>query len=151
MHNAPAVRYPVVRSSRAAATMLIVWLAGACVCTVWGWQAVLSWRQALAAACLLLCAAACWRAWRALPEGSLRWDGQAWWWIASNGAETSTDVSLRLDLQQALLLALRDAAGTTRWGVLERAVSPRQWNDLRRAVCSPVDRTALPGPGSAPA
>ena len=111
-----------------------IWFAGFGACSAWAVQAPLSWRHGVAAGCLLLCAVACAMAWRGMAVGTLRWDGELWWWAEATGVERPVEVGLRLDVQDAMLFSLSAAPAATRWGVAERARLPARWSDLRRAV-----------------
>ncbi len=134
MHSAPAVSFPVGRSSmRALVYVLPVLLAGL-ACGGWAWQSASPAVIRIAVLCLygLLLLPAVRTALRP-PRGQLVWDGQSWRWDAAPGAQLG-GVHARLDGQAFLLLEFRPAQGRGIWLWLERGMAPLSWDDLRRAV-----------------
>ena len=149
MHNAPAVTYPVGRSSIQGALGLVLWLLGLAATTAWA----LTWPDArLVAAAAILCAAAAALAavaWWRTEAGDLQWDGDDWQLHLRGRADGGNPV-VALDLQGSLLLRWK-AAGSGGWLWLDRASAPARWDDLRRAVYSraivdapPSSRAATP-------
>ena len=155
MHSAPAVRYPVARSTRVGVVLLVAWgLAGA-MCLWWwlrggaaGWPLVATLLSLLFGAALALVQ------WRGMPAGSLRWDGQAWWWQAGDEDEVAVSITVHLDLQHGLLLHMAGPLSwRARWCYAERAQAPARWSDLRRALYAPpLPSSSAPtrGAGSRP-
>ncbi|WP_394789483.1 hypothetical protein [Rhodoferax sp.] len=138
MHNAPSVSYPVGRSRIQAGLQFALWLLGALAVTVWCLQVGhLGWRQMLAVLAVVVAGVAAWWGWRRMGVGSLRWDGQQWFWTES-GEPGPVRVSAHLDLQQHLLLCLHTEYGGRIWCWAERQSEPQRWSDLRRAVYSPA-------------
>ncbi len=136
MHNAPSVSYPVGRSRFAAWLAGFLWLAGLGVLVLWLLPpAAPGWRQALAAALVLLSGAVVVRGWFNMPQGELSWDGQYWAW-ASEGACRQGTVTVHLDMQHRLLLRFQGAGGAAQWLWPERKKQSARWDDLRRAVYS---------------
>jgi toxin CptA len=138
MHSAPAVHYPVAKSLRAGLALAACWCLAAATC-LWWWIAggASAVQAAWAVACLLLGAVVACRQWRDMPVGALRWDGQAWWW-QSHEDDMSVTVQVRWDLQHAALLYLKGMPLRRRWALVERRSQPSRWDDLRRALYSPV-------------
>jgi len=134
MHSAPAVRYLVVRSSRAGWVAAGIWGAGAALCVSWALQPdVDHWSAAVGLSCVLACALLAAMQWEALPQGELQWDGVQWWWRADHD-DRPVDVRLRLDLGAAMLLHLTTLPGRAPWCVVEQRTMPARWADMRRAI-----------------
>lgn len=152
MHSAPAVRYPVVRSSRVGASLLGVWAAAAAVCIWWWLQGgVSAWHLLVVLASLFIGGAVAFLQWHRSPVGDLRWDGQAWWWQFADEDEVSVNVQVRLDFQQGVLLEMTGWRRRAVWCCPERATLPARWADLRRALYSSAitvapDRGAISPP-----
>ncbi len=145
MHSAPAVSYPVGRSAFYACLLGLTSLAGVLAGLLWRHQTDPAvWRQWLFAATVFGTAVAAWRAWRHSPCGTLQWDGRGWSLMLA-GASRGAAVTVHLDLQWCLLLALRTDNGSRSWLWLERWRDVALWNALRRAVFS----TATSDPASA--
>ena len=135
MHNAPAVSYPVGRSSFALAAMTVAWLAGAAGIALWSLQSQVRSAAAIAAVGVLLAAGlVALRTWLRSPRGTLSWDGLGWTWTTTADAQAGQP-EVALDTQRVLLLRW-DGARRPEWLWLERAAQPARWNDLRRAVYS---------------
>lgn len=99
----------------------------------------------LLALCALLGSAA-WRWIRRLPgSGAIGWDGDVW--LGPDG-RSWREVRLRLDLQRAMFVELRDPADgappRNAWLWLESSSDPAFWSALRRAVYSRA--AAVPQP-----
>ncbi|MBX9960378.1 MAG: hypothetical protein K2Y15_09600 [Burkholderiaceae bacterium] len=144
MHSAPAVSYPVGRSSRRALIYLLPALLAATVCGAWAGQSASTDVVRIPVLLLagLVLALALWSALHP-PQGRLVWDGQSWRWETADGTRVGV-VRARLDGQQHLLLEFRPPRGRGIWLWLERGTAPLAWDDLRRAVYAvAADRTAL--------
>lgn len=95
------------------------------------------WAPVLGFALWLVAGALAWRSWRRWPEGTLEWDGSAWWLQGGQGARP---VPLRAapevcwDGQGFLLLRVALPGRQRRWLWLDQASAPALWGDLRRAV-----------------
>ncbi len=150
MHNAPAVTYPVGRSSIQGALGLVLWLLGLAAIIAWA----LTWPDArLVAAAASLCAAAAALAavaWWRTEAGDLQWDGDDWQLRLRGRADGGKPV-VALDLQVCLLLRWNGVDSAGGWLWLDRASAPARWDDLRRAVYSraivdapPSSRAATP-------
>ena len=145
-HAAPPVRYPVVRSRWLAAALAAYSLAGAVVLLAWALLGAGSHTGWIATSGLLwlLCSLLAAWFWRSAPCGTLVWSGTDW------TLESIQDLPLcapcprlhiHLDLQRRLWLRLQPESaqtGPALWLWLERSSQPCLWDDLRRAVYSPV-------------
>jgi toxin CptA len=136
MHNAPAVSYPVGRSSFAGRLMILAWSFAVAGLVAWQMQVQASpVALALAVAILIASGASALRSWLRSPEGTLAWDGLGWTWSIDSGAQAGTP-DVALDAQRVLLLRWLGGSGKPKWLWLERASRPARWDDLRRAVYS---------------
>lgn len=137
MHSAPAVSYPVGRSSRRTACLLLPWGLAGLACATWVLQSDrFSTAHGLA---LILWLSVAWLVHTELrrqPEGLLAWDGQSWHWRVQ-GVQCVGELHPRLDWQQGVLLEFRSLDGRGFWLWLERGMAPLMWDGLRRAVYAP--------------
>lgn len=134
MHDAPAVTYPVGRSSVQGLLVLLLWFAGVAATLAWA-MAAQDARPALWAvgACGLCGAAAGW-AWAHARPGELRWESGDW--QLSRGRRTQGgEAVVAMDLQASLLVRWHSSQGND-WLWLERRAAPQHWDGLRRAVYS---------------
>ncbi len=146
MHSAPAVSFPVGRSRFQGGLIGLLIACGVLTVTAWSLQAdALGWRHGLAASvCLATSVWAAWHGWHT-PKGSLAWDGAAWYW-AVDAQSSVVAPEVVIDLQQLVLLRLRDPAGAfVTWVWLDEALNPLRWVALRRALYT---RTRRPGDAS---
>jgi len=134
MHSAPAVSYPVGRSSFYAAFMLGLHGLSAGIWVAWGMvsDAFGLGHLAVLALWIISAAVAVW-AWLRSPTGSLIWDGQHWIW-ASGELSRTVALSVTLDLQRLMLMQLRSSDAPPLWLWLERGAAPARWRPWRRAV-----------------
>lgn len=154
MRNAPSVIYPVGRCFFYAGLLCVLAVLSLLVLMWWFWLSaqgqllqqprVVAW---LGAVLWLAWAGFAWRSWVNAPVGLLRWDAQAtplhglaragvWRWQRdphSDGAPLQ-QVERVLDLQNRVLLRVRNPDGAHRWLWVECASNPARWNDLRRAL-----------------
>ena len=141
MSHAPVVACLVRRSRFAGALMLGLWLCGVLAAGRFaadaGSAAGSGWRLALIVTALLGCGAYAAFQWLHAPRGTLRWDGQDWWWQPHGGSDRAGSPSLRLDLQNRLLVHWSDpvdARDLWFWlnvGAVENAAA---WHALRCAL-----------------
>ncbi len=134
MHNAPAVSYPVGRSSMCVGVHLLPTLFGALVCGAWAWQSAAP--EAVRLGVLLTWGVlAAWAGWACVRtvQGQLAWDGQLWTWQDRAGTQLGL-VRPRLDWQTGLLLEFRPLQGRSIWLWPEQRLAPAVWDSLRRAV-----------------
>jgi hypothetical protein len=149
MHNAPAVSYPVGRSSMRTFVFLSPWLAGGAVIAFWAMQ---SGRPApvhgLALLLWLLVGGLVVHALCQNVSGVLRWDGQQWNWEAGSGRVVGRAFR-QLDWQGALLVEFCPLDGRPLWLWPERRMDPLRWDDLRRALQASMAADARPVGGEA--
>ncbi|WP_295855944.1 hypothetical protein [uncultured Xylophilus sp.] len=155
MHAAPSVRFPVVRSRRAAVLWAAAWILGAASVGYWSVAVpdVPASIRVIALLWVLATGAMAWHAWYRSPQGTLGWDGQHWHWEPAERGASETPpgrIALCRDLQGLMLLRFEPAAGRGRWLWTDHASSPQHWHALRCAVHATA-RTAAPTAGlSAP-
>lgn len=136
----------MVRSRWLAVALAIYAVAGAVALAAWvlwgtGNQSA---GVAFSAVLWLLCSLLAAWFWRNAPCGTLVWSGTDWVLESPQGQALSTPSSrlqVHLDLQQRLWLRLQpesSQAGSALWLWLERRSQPALWDDVRRAVYSPV-------------
>ena len=136
MHSAPAVSYPVGRSSFQGWLVGLLCLMGIIFGLFWlyqsdpgGWR---PWLFPLAMLCSWIVAML---AWSRSRQGRLRWDGQAWSWIQADRSVCGV-LTVHLDLQFCLIVCLHLDDGALIWLWPERNTEVAQWNALRQAVFS---------------
>ena len=150
MHNAPAVTYPVGRSSIQGMIGLALWLLGALSVAAWSMTSPEVWRVAGAAGLTVGVAMLSGVSWWRSRTGLLQWNADGWQ-LQLGGHWGDGQPSVALDLQRCLVLRWRASRGTGNWLWLDRASAPAHWDDLRRAVYSraivdapPSSRAATP-------
>ena len=115
MHNAPAVTYPVGRSSIQGLLGLMIWLLGVAAILAWAAASPSAGRLAVASGLSVVVAVLAAIAWWRTPAGELQWNAQAWQ-LHLRGACTIGQPLVVLDLQLPdandleLLTALREQA-----------------------------------------
>jgi hypothetical protein len=150
MHNAPAVTYPVGRSSIQGTLGLVLWLLGVAATLAWAMTSDQPWLLAAAASlCAGVAALAAFFWWR-IPSGELQWDPDGWH-LHLHGQTQHGKPTVALDLQGSVLLRWHAAREAGAWLWLDRCSAPARWDDLRRAVYSraivdapPSSRAATP-------
>ncbi len=149
MHSAPAVTYPVGRSSFQVWLLCLTGLASVLVGLLWQYQGgPIGWRHGLYALTAVVCGFFAFRAWRLTPDGNLRWDGQTWSCTARQ-LSVSGMVTVHFDLQFCMVLSLRSGDADRIWLWPERRRDPVRWNALRRAVYSHAAADPLNAAGAA--
>ena len=138
MYSAPSVSFPVGRSLFLAGLLLFIWLLGG-IAVFLGSTAMegLRWAGLWLAWLTSGACAAHW--WHRLQMATIHWDGQTWL-LKETQSEVAGDVSVRLDLQAAILLRLQSVDSgrrVTRWAWAEARSDQRRWGDLRRALYAP--------------
>jgi len=150
MHNAPAVTYPVGRSSIQGALGLVIWLLGVAVITAWAMTSPDVGLLTVAYGLSLLAAVWAAIAWKRSAAGELQWNCETWQLHLCDRTAGGHPM-VALDLQGSLLLRWRADHGAEGWLWLDRASALARWDDLRRAVYSraiadapPSSRAATP-------
>jgi toxin CptA len=134
MHSAPAVSYPVGRSSFYGALLVGIHVIGASVLVAWvvtsdalGLGHALVWLLWLTSVVVALLS------WLRSPTGTLTWDGQHWIWSGGDGSHPVT-LLVTLDIQNLMLMHLHSSEAPKLWVWLERRSAPTRWRACRRAV-----------------
>ncbi len=150
MHNAPAVTYPVGRSSIQGSLALVLWLLGVAATIAWALTSPDVWRVAAAASLCTVAAVLAALAWWRTGTGEVQWNADGWQLRLRGQAGDGKPVVV-LDLQGSLLLRWHATRGAGGWLWLDRSSAPARWDDLRRAVYSraivdapPSSRAATP-------
>ena len=134
MHGAPAVVYPVGRSSFQGVFLLVFCAVGLSVGGLWALS------MPAVGACLFVffvilivvfLLASC--AWWQTDIGRLAWGGESWVWTSFNVSITGS-IAVHFDVQSLLIVRLKDEEGRSIWLWVERASDPACWPALRRAV-----------------
>jgi len=137
MHNAPAVSFPVGRSSFHAVLLVLLVVLGLVFSGLWWVQShtpgrfgALVWIIWLSSSIWLL------TVWWKSPRGCLRWDGQGWLWEPEfNQPDLLLGaLEVRLDFQVLLLLEFKSDLGKHSWHWAEKSSTPLTWKDFRRAL-----------------
>ncbi len=135
-HRAPAVRFTVEPSRKAALLTAVLWAAAAALNLAWWSLAgpgdsgpVWGGLSLLVVSGLLVV-----HGWRPV-RGQILWDGQWHWCSRAYPAGTTLDwPQVVLDMQQLMLVRLRNADGA-RWILwFDASAQPQDWLDLRRAL-----------------
>lgn len=157
MHSAPSVAYPVRRSRAAGVYLLAATSLSITVTLVWVLQTPSGWPVWLGG---FFCVLGCFwggLVWRAMPNGSLTWDGEAWQLtllnplLSSDVALPRKQIAVMLDLQRHLLLQW-PGSDPVRWLWIDQSSQPERWYALRRAVYSSVQYAGdSPVSGTTPA
>ena len=133
-NNAPAVRYPVGRSSFQGYFLLVFAVTGVMVGGLWIHAVpTLGSAHSLYFAVLIGVVALAGHAWRETEAGELAWGGESWVWATTHHATTGS-MAVHLDVQFLMVLTLKDDRGRFVWLWAERAADPAGWRALRRAL-----------------
>ncbi len=98
-------------------------------------QAFLDLRVFLLASVILLTSGVAYLGWKKSPQGTLRWDGQHWFWSNFN-ANPVCHLRLLLDFQRVVLVLVTASAGAPVYLWLEAMPGDASWKPLRRAIVS---------------
>ncbi|MBU6465131.1 hypothetical protein [Simplicispira hankyongi] len=151
-YPAPAVEYPIERSGRLAAVLLLLHVGSLAILAAWLLRDAGALRAAVLPVLLVWSAAAALGAhfWMRQPVGRLAWDGTAWQLRRAAGGSAAQalgpTVVVQLDLQRQMALAFPQAAPPV-WLFVEQRQQSVRWLDLRRAVYSRPN-AARPSPAS---
>jgi hypothetical protein len=136
MHRAPAVNFLVSRSRWHLGLVVLTSLfALATAVAFLSTSHELDWRSEALAVTAVVCSAWAFRGWQKSPSGSLRWDGQCWYWSLFADGQ-ACQLALVADLQRVMLVVLRHDTQRTLWLWLEPFPGDVRWLPLRRAVVS---------------
>jgi hypothetical protein len=136
MHRAPAVNFLVKRSRwHVKLIVCLTLLAVAALSAFASRQALLNVQIFLLAAVILITSVIAFLGWKQSPKGTLRWDGQHWFW--SNFATNSEcRLQLLMDFQRLVLVSIEAEGRTRAYLWLETMHGNTHWKSLRRAIVS---------------
>lgn len=100
--------------------------------------------------CVLTAAYATW-AWRHSPMGTLRWDGERWFWVGSQETPIS-GLRIVFDFQRLVLVSLSgiNRSALFLWLEPADAMSPQAWHALRRVLVHSAVYGLVPTPSTNP-
>jgi hypothetical protein len=143
VNSAPAVRYPVGRSSFQGQFLLAFCAVGLLVGGLWIHSvAVIGKAQFFFFAVLLIVVLLAGFAWQQTETGLLSWGGESWVLTTAHMSTTGSMV-VHCDVQSHMVLTLRDDQGRYAWLWVERDSDPACWRALRRAIYA--DRRSATG------
>jgi hypothetical protein len=122
--------------------MLITLLHGLAGGLLAAWMALPLWQvstmSGMLAAAAVMAGFGHWLARRALPPAAdrLRWDGQAWNWVAGAQSQPMQQLVVALDLGIWVLLQLHPVHGRPAWRVASVRGAEGQWHGLRVALAA---------------
>ncbi len=137
MHRAPSINFPVTRSRWQ--LRFIALLSLLAMAALWAFvreQGALDARILTLATAIVASSAAAFVGWQKSAVGSLRWDGQHWYWSGFSASQ-ACHLSLLVDFQSVLLVSLvadTRAVPLRLW--LEMPPGNVSWKPLRRAIIS---------------
>lgn len=134
MNSAPAVQYPVGRSTFQGYFLLFSSVVALLVAGLWlSTDVAMGAPQITFFIVLVIVFWLAGHAWRRTEVGLLAWGGESWSWskglLSINGR-----LSVHFDVQFLMILALQPEKGPTVWLWAERASDAVRWRALRRAV-----------------
>ncbi len=136
MHRAPAVNYAVTPSRWQARLIVCLGLAAFFILGVFVWDlAMVDVRPGILAFSTVLAVSTAFLGWRRSPQGSLRWDGEHWYW---SGFEKTAlcRVKLLMDFQSVMVVTITAEAQAPVILWLEATPEATNWKPLRRAIVS---------------
>lgn len=137
MHRAPSISFSVIRSRWQ--LRFIALLSLLAIAALWAFareQGALDARILTLAAVIVASSAAAFVGWQKSAVGSLRWDGQHWYWSGFSASQVC-HLSLLVDFQSVLLVSLRADTGVAPLRLwLEMLPGNVSWKPLRRAIVS---------------
>lgn len=74
--------------------------------------------------------------WKKSPQGSLRWDGQHWYWSGFTAAGSGCQLFTQMDFQSVVVVLIKSEAYAPFSLWLEAPDSDMNWRPLRRAIIS---------------
>ena len=136
MHRAPAVFFTVKRSRWqlrliACLVLLALWIL---VIFASGQTAQDHPAAVLALAIVVASSVALWE-WKYAPQGSLRWDGQHWYWSGFR-ENPACNLGLHMDFQRVVVVSIHAKARAPIFLWLEANPGDPSWPSLRRAIVS---------------
>jgi hypothetical protein len=137
MRSAPAVQFPLGRSSWGAVLSGLPALLGVLVGVASGLLGMSPSQSGgvIVLACICGVAALRWGGWN--RHGHLNWNGREWLWETRVAVTPLTQLRARLDGQRFLLLEAQISSGRWLWFWLEQGMAPALWHGVRQAVFLP--------------
>lgn len=145
MHNAPPVAFPVGRFVWGDVAHFSLAVCGAVGLILW--QVLGGGRAGLGSGAWLfwggcVLAAVWWAPRQILSDGHLLWSGERWLWQSADGQQQSVEVSVCLDLEVGLWLAvqrldvLNQSKNQPAFAWVRASAMPSKWHGFRCAVYS---------------
>ena len=136
MHRAPSVTYSVNRSRWQFGFIVGVSLLALATLAVFSLEQAASELPAAAIGfALLIASAGAFLGWKKSLQGSLRWDGQHWYWSGFAGSPQCF-LTLLMDFQSVVIVAIKPDAAAAKFLWLEKSPRGTNWRPLRRAIVS---------------
>ena len=136
MHRAPAVIFTVKRSrwqvrliaclAMLALVTMVVFASG---------QTTQDHRTAVLALAIVIASSVALWGWKNAPQGSLRWDGQHWYWSGFRESPACS-LGLLMDFQRVVVVSIHAKAKAPIFLWLEANPGDPSWPSLRRAIVS---------------
>ncbi len=98
-------------------------------------QAFLDLRVISVASVIVLTSGAAYLGWKQSPQGTLRWDGQHWFW-SDFKANPVCHLRLLMDFQRVVLVSVAASGDAPAYLWLEAMPGDASWTPLRRALVS---------------
>ena len=137
MRSAPAVQFPLGRSSWGVAFSGLPALLGVLVAAAGGLLGMSLSQSSGVMLLACLCGLAAWRWGGWNRTGHLSWNGREWLWETRAVVTPLTRLQARLDGQHFLLLEAQNLSGHRLWFWPERSMVPALWHGMRQAVFLP--------------
>lgn len=134
MNSAPAVQYPVGRSTFQGCFLLASGVVALLVGGMWlRANVAFGGAQMTFVIVLVFVLSLAGHVWRQTEVGLLTWGGESWSW--SKGLPSAkVRLAIHFDVQILMILELQPEKGPSVWLWVERASDPVRWRALRRAV-----------------
>jgi hypothetical protein len=147
VNNAPAVQYPVGRSSFQGCFLLMSCIGGLLVGGLWiGASAAIGGAQVLFFVVLAGVLTLAGHRWHQTDSGLLAWGGERWDWT-TGGQSIRGCVVVHFDVQLFMIVTLQDDQGRSVWLWLDRASDTLRWRALRRALYADKEILSAAGRG----
>ena len=145
VNSAPAVRYPVGRSSFQGRFLLVSGVVGLMIGGLWiHTVAAIGGAQLVYFVGFSVVLAMAGYAWRHTDTGFLAWGGESWVWTTGSLSTTGSMV-IHFDIQSLMVATLTDEQGRSVWLWLEQTSDPVCWRALRRAIYADKQAGAVAG------
>ena len=136
MHRAPSVNYSVKRSRwQLRLIVCVILLALATLSVFVMGQEALDARTGAVGSILLGAMVTALLGWKQSPQGTLRWDGNHWYW-SGFPENLQCRLTLMMDCQGFVIVAIKSEVAVAIFLWLEKCPSGANWKPLRRAIVS---------------